>query len=180
MAIDRELIEYLPSFMREYKEIQQIMATEQIEIQSAWDAVEKVENNQFVASSDDDGLKRWEKILDIVPKATETLEERRFRVLSRINFELPYTIRRLKEILTTLCGDDGFEITVSGYEIEIKLALGNASMYQDVELLLNNTIPANMMQHISVLYNTYDVLSGFTHQELAAYTHREMKERVLA
>lgn len=180
MEIDRELINYLPPFMREYKEIKQIMATEQIEIQAVWDAVEEVENNQFVASSGDSGLKRWEKILDIVPKATDTLEERRFRILSRINFELPYTIKRLREILTTLCGADGFEITVEGYEIEIKLALGNASMYEDVELLLNNTIPANMLKHIKIMYNTYRILSGFTHQDLAAYTQRELKERVLA
>lgn len=180
MEIDRELINYLPPFMREYKEIKQIMATEQIEIQGMWDAVEEVENNQFVASSGDSGLKRWEKILDIVPKATDTLEERRFRILSRINFELPYTIKRLREILTTLCGEDGFEITISGYEIEIKIALGNASMYEDVELLLENTIPANMLKHITIMFNTYQILSGFTHQELAAYTHRELKERVLA
>ena len=90
--MDRKLINYLPYVVRDYAEFQGITGAEQPEFENAWAAVDDLLNNQFIKTAGNLGLSRWEKILGISPKGTDTLDDRRFRVLTRLNEELPYTL----------------------------------------------------------------------------------------
>lgn len=90
--MDRKLINYLPYVVRDYAEFQGIAGAEQPEFENAWAAVDDLLNNQFITTAGNLGLSRWEKILGITPKGTDTLDDRRFRVLTRLNEELPYTL----------------------------------------------------------------------------------------
>lgn len=178
---DRPLINYLPPYMQEYLEIKAIMAAEQPEIDSLWSSVEQTMADQFIMDSTEYGVMRWESMLKISPKATDTLDERKFRILTRLNQELPYTLIRLRETLTTLCGADGFviELEANKYHITIKLGVGNHSKYTEVQNLLKQMIPANLTQYIDILYNTQQMASLCRHMDLAAYTHTQVRNEVL-
>ena len=181
MATDRFLINYLPQFMQEYLEMQEIMKVEQIDVDDLWTAFDNVFSDQFVMDATENGVSRYEKMLGISPKGTDTLDERKFRILAMMNQELPYTYRRLEQVLTNLCGEDGFSIVLNHneYHVEIKLALGNKNNYSEVVDVLRKMIPANMTQHVQIMYNTHDVLSQYTHGRLSAYTHDQLRNEVL-
>ena len=178
--MDRRLIDYLPPYVQEYVEIREIMKAEQPEFEAAWVACENALNNQYIRDMDVYGVTRWESMLGIVPKATDTLEERKFRILTRLNSELPYTLARLKEALITLCGIDGFtiELQAAQYHIIVKLAVSNKNNYDDVVDLLKKMIPANMTQYVEMMYNNYILVGLYTHEQLASFTHNQIRNEV--
>lgn len=180
MATNRFLIDYLPPFMQEYHEIREIMEAEQPEVDVLWESCANVLEDQFISSASTNGVKRWEKIMNITPKDTDTLDERKFRIFSKMNQELPYTLAKLKESLITLCGEGNFSIDLQAenYHIEVKLALANKNNYQDVVDLLNKIIPANLTQHVQIMYNNHMVISQFTHDNLTSYTHEQLRNEV--
>ena len=181
MATDRKLINYLPQFMQEYREMATIMETEQFEIDRLWLEAENALADQFLLEATENGVMRWESMLGISPKDTDTLNERRFRILTKLNQELPYTLRKLERVLANLCGEDGFSIEVQAaeYNVEVKLAVGNHNNYSEVETLLNKMIPANMTRYIKLMYNSYATVGKFKHSRLTAYTHEQIRNEVL-
>lgn len=180
MVNDRKLIEYLPPFMQEYVEIQNIMEAEQPEIDLMWESSENALSDQFILEATEHGVKRWERMLNIAPKDTDNLDERKFRILTRLNQELPYTITKLEEALTTLCGAGEYSIDLQSgqYHIEVKLALDNQKNYQAVVDLLTKMIPANMTQFVQILYNPHMTFNQMTHAQLAAYKHDQLRKDV--
>lgn len=180
MVTDRKLINYLPTFMQQYKELATIMETEQVEIDSLWSETNNVLSDQFILEATENGVKRWENILEISPKDTDTLDERKFRILTKMNQELPFTLRKLEQILLNLCGNNMFSINVNAaeYHVEIKLALANKNNYQDVVDVLKKMIPANMTQWVQIMYNNHNVLARMTHAEMATYTHEQLRNEV--
>lgn len=180
MATDRKLIDYIPPFLQIYEKLATIMGTEQPEIDGLRAEVENVFADQFIMELTPNGAKRWETMLGISPKDTDTLGERRFRILSKQNTETPYTLRKLEQVLTKLCGANGYVIELKAeiYHIEVKLAVGNHNNYLEVKNILNRMIPANMTCHIDLLYNSNAVLSKMTHAQLSAYTHDRLRNEV--
>lgn len=180
MAMDRKLIDYLPPFVQEYREIKAIMDAEQITAETSWTDAENVLADQFVQDSTENGVARYEKILKIVPKGNYTLDERKFNILARMNEQLPYTVKQLHSSLTSLCGADGYTLNVdhNNYALTVKLALGNENSVNAVSQLLRKMLPANMMYNV-MLFNTHSILAAYTHEQLSAYTHKEVREVIL-
>lgn len=180
MATNRKLIHYLPPYMQEYLEMQTIMDTEQVEVDRLWLETENALSDQFILEVTENGIIRWESMLGISPKDTDTLDERRFRILTKLNQELPFTMTKLKEALTTLCGADGFYIDLQAnqYHIVVKLALSNENNYQEVVDLLKKMVPANLIQTVMIMYNTHNILTPFTHEYLSAFTHDQLRKEV--
>lgn len=131
--MDRKLINYLPYVVRDYAEFQGITGAEQPEFENAWAAVDDLLNNQFIKTAGNLGLSRWEKILGITPKGTDTLDDRRFRVLTRLNEELPYTLPQLRVILESLCGAGNYSADVADYTLLVKVGVAAKKNFQDVQ-----------------------------------------------
>ncbi|MDF2989444.1 MAG: hypothetical protein K0R50_4954, partial [Eubacterium sp.] len=112
--MDREIniLNYLPEFLTEFREFRELAAAENPELLSIWGILEDVLKDQFVADSTENGIKRWETILKIFPKGSDTLDIRKFRILARLNEKLPYTKRTLERQLTVLCGEDGYSVNL--------------------------------------------------------------------
>ena len=160
--MERKLIDYLPYVIRDYAEFQGIMGSEQPEIERAWDSVDDLFDNQFISTAGNMGLSRWEKILEITPKGTDTLEDRRFRILTRINEELPYTHRWLTNWLRSQCGADNPAPVVDGYTLWVSLPSGVD--YMNILDELRQRIPANLViaPHIRLAEATSKLFVGST------------------
>ena len=48
MAINRKIVNYLPLFIQDYREIAVIMDTEQVEIDRLWSSIDDVFADQFI------------------------------------------------------------------------------------------------------------------------------------
>ncbi len=179
--MERKLIDYLPHVVRDYAEYQGLTAGEQPEFERAWDRADELLDNQFVLTAGNLGLSRWEEILGIVPKATDTLDDRRFRVLTRLNEKLPYTLPQLQKILQILCGEGNFsaEMEAETYELIVKIGLAAKQNFRDVEALLERVSPENLIINLSQLYNTHAGLGRFTHVQLTAHSHHDLRNEVL-
>ncbi|MEA4831562.1 MAG: putative phage tail protein [Oscillospiraceae bacterium] len=178
----RQLIDYLPPVIKNVQEYQAIMNNgEQAEISALWDAVDYALDDQFVQSATENGVERWEKILGIKPKGTDILEDRKFRILSRISEQLPYTLPVLKNMLQSLCGADGYSVEVQNelYILKVKIALVAKSNFDDVNALLKRVVPANIVIELVLMYNTWSMIKNFTWDYLKAKTWRDIKNEVL-
>lgn len=177
----KKLQDYLPPILLKTYEFPLLCKTEQPEIDRLHDAADAVLDAQFLSTAGEYAIQRYEKIFGVVPQDTDTLDERRFKVLTRINTQLPFSVRRLRQQLETLCGADGYKFKVSGgkYTLSVKVALTAKRNQQAVEELLADIVPANMVRTTSLLYNQHADLTRFTHAQLALLTHFEIREEVL-
>ena len=161
----KKLQDYLPPILLRTYEFPLLCETEQPEIDRLHDAADAVLDAQFLSTAGEYAIQRYEKIFGVAPQDTDTLDERRFKVLTRINTQLPFSVRRLRQQLATLCG--------------VKVALTAKRNQQAVEELLADIVPANMVCTTSLLYNQHADLTRFTHAQLALLTHFEIREEVL-
>lgn len=177
--MDRKLIDYLPIFIQNYAEVEAIMNAEQVSVEKTWTSAEDVMNDQFITEATENGVKRWESILGITPKANFTLDERKFLILARLNEQLPYTMESLKTALTALCGADGYTLKIDSdkYVLTVKLALYNEKNIESVGELLDKMIPANLITKVTI-FNTHALLTGYTHEQLAQFTHKAIREEI--
>lgn len=177
----KKLQDYLPPILLKTYEFPLLCETEQLEIDRLHDAADAVLDAQFLSTAGEYAIQRYEKIFGVVPQDTDTLDERRFKVLTRINTQLPFSVRRLRQQLETLCGADGYKLELDGdrYTLTVKVALTAKRNQQAVEELLADIVPANMVCTTSLLYNQHADLTRFTHAQLALLTHFEIREEVL-
>ena len=179
--MDRKLIDYLPPILHEYAEFQALMETEQVEAERLWNAADLASTDFFLAELTQNGIERWESILQITPYATDSLSERRVRIQARLSEQLPFTLPMLHAQLQALCGPGNYVIalTPGSYLLEVKIALVSKSNFKDVQLLLRKMVPANMEVELSLLYNRHEQLEELTHAGLAERKHREIREEVI-
>lgn len=179
--MDRQLINYIPNVLMDVREIKSIMVAEQPEVSSLWIFLNNALNDQFIDNATENGVKRWEKILAIVPKGTDSLSSRKIRILARLNEELPYTFRKLCLQLESICGKDGYTAAVYGneYKLSVRISLVVKSNFNDVQRLLNRIVPANMIIDLLLKYNQHQTFLKMTHAQMKAFTHTQLREDVL-
>jgi len=179
--LDRLLINYLPEVLREYREFKAITSAEQDEMDTLWDALANALTDQFIWDATENGVKRWEAILKIYPKASDSLDDRKFRIIAKINEQSPFTITSLNQQLTNLCGADGYTSILQNtiYKLIVRVALTRKANYDDVEKLLRRVAPANIDVDLSLLYNQHSLLAGYTHMQLSTYTYNQIRNEVM-
>lgn len=175
------LTDYQPDILKNVTEMRAIMNAETPLIQAVWDACESCMNDQFISEATENGIARREKMLDITPYATDTLADRRFRLLSRYNENTPYTRKSLVNMLETLCGKDGYQLTIltSEFTVKVRVALTVRKQTDSVRELLERILPYNMVFSVELLYNIWQQFKSYTWAETEKFTWTELKEEVL-
>ena len=133
--------------MAEYKETNLTLTAENPEFVLVWKAADRALKNEFIATADEYGISRFEKILHILPSRDDTLESRRSRVQSRWFTSLPYTWRMLIQKLIALCGEDDFTITkqFDFYRIDLDVHLELFGQVEELERIIETMLPCNMV-----------------------------------
>ncbi len=179
------LLEYLPEFIRDIKEIKVIMSVEENFLTGEGEnlslAVKNVFKDQFINTASINGVKRYENMIKIVSRELESLDVRRFRLFVRFNEKLPYTVPKLKEQLEALCGNDGYNIEVDtgSCNLVVKIALKSKGMLDEVGAMLERMVPLNMFIDLDLMYNQHLTVEKFTHKFLRKYTHKGVRDEVL-
>lgn len=148
MIREVDLSSYLPPFMQNYKESVAALETENPEFFIVWKATDRVLYNHFIATADEYGISRFEKLLNIYPSSEDTLESRRSRVQSKWFNTIPYTMKVLLQKLVILCGDTSFSLTnnfTEGYTVTIDTDLELFGQVEELEYIINTMIPSNIV-----------------------------------
>ena len=170
-----DINQYLPEYVQEYREIQTIVKVENPELTALWSASENIVNDAYFNTLTEEGCKQWEQSLKLIVSPTDTLEERRFRIKAKSLDERPYSFRGVERILDNLCGKGNYTLSFEGFTAYVQLGLAISKMYDEVVATLDRIIPLNMILNISLKYNKHITLSPFTHGELSAYTHEQLR-----
>lgn len=148
MIREVDLVSYLPPYLQQYnQETVAALEAENPEFRLIWESSDRVLYNEFIATADEYGISRFEKILNILPSKEDTLESRRARVQSRWFTEIPYTLKALISKLIALCGDSNFEITKDFlyYKIGIETNLELFGQVEELEHIIETMLPCNMV-----------------------------------
>lgn len=149
-----DILNYLPDFMREYKELKCLLELENKELQKEYEEIERAFNNSFIFSTDKQGISIFEKMMKIYPKSTDTLQERQNRVYAKWNAVLPYTWRWLGEYLIAYFNDTDTTATPvlfnSEYRLDVRLEKYEDFDDYDYNIFkeLRVLIPANLTLNI--------------------------------
>lgn len=172
---------YLPDILKNVREFKAIMDAENPIIWDIWQAAEDLMNDQFITEATENGVAMREKMLGINPFATDTLEDRKFRLLSRYMEDIPYTRRSLESFLASLCGEDGYRITykTNDFTVNVRVELTAKRQVDSVDELLERVLPYNMIYTVELLYNQWQTVKPFTWDQMKALTWRDVKEEVL-
>lgn len=175
------MLNYLPLFMQNYPEMQSIMQSENEEFLQAKALHQRLIANRYVSTADTDGIARFEKFLNITPLDSDTLEERRFRCLSKWNRDIPYNYQKMLDRLNQLCGADGYalELNYTSQTLTARVVLQAKNSFAEIKTLLREMCPANLLIDVELMYNTHDQLSAYTHSQLAIYQHEQLRNEVL-
>lgn len=157
----KKLIEYMPPFLKNVREFNKIFDSEDIELQNLEVNLKKLLTEVIVSTADSYGLDRYEKILKI-KNDTNDINKRRFKILSRLNNQIPYSYNWLVEKLNTTIGKDNYKLNVNydEYKVEIEVA----SLFEDIAEILNKDLkeqlPANLIISVN-LFMTEEMQNNY-------------------
>ncbi len=147
---DVNLIEYLPPFVAEYKEIQKIMGAEDPEFDLLRAAKNKLQRNQYIIDCDETGISEYEKLLNIPTSPEDTLNSRISRCLMRWNETVPYTFKSLVNRLDMMCGKGNYQLipNFNNYVVEIVVSLELYGQTEELRKILSYILPVNIAANV--------------------------------
>lgn len=176
-----DVSKYYPAIMQEVREFQQISVAENSELNLVWEELQNVLDDQFIRDATLNGVARREKPLKIIPKTSDTLDVRKFRLLSRYNEDIPYTVPNLRNQLANLCGVNGYRINLlnNTFTLIVKVELVAKQNLDTVRELLERMVPLNMIIDCDLMYNQHKTLLVYTHRQLQQFTQFTLRNEVL-
>lgn len=172
------LATFLPPVTRDSKDVQELMRIEDTELQALWEAMCDIFYNQFISTMTAYGLQQWEKIFDVMPKATDTLQDRRTRILQLLMGTRPYTVLSFQAILDNIYGPGNVTIHVDNdkYEFWMELTADMMSKNMSIREFTETIVPKNLLILISNTQNATlrQYTGGYVRQQgvvaIAGYT----------
>lgn len=141
----------LPEYFRPIIEFREILKAHGYSLDKLDETSEKVKDNNYIATCDEDMIAYYEKLLGITYRFGDTMEYRRARVLQKYNTIVPFSIEFLRDKLTELYGEDGYEMSVDSASCKLKIKV-TSDRYGAIDLLYDllwDVVPA----HIQILAN---------------------------
>ena len=150
MTREVDLCQYLPEVIRNVREYQVLCNVESPQVNALWKALEVVFDNGFLYILTEYGCKRWEDILQLNSSDTDTLEIRRKNIWIRLNENLPYTWKRLVMLMDSICGENGYTMTLyhNDYFLDVSIQLTEQNLeshiVKQVLEMFERVLPANI------------------------------------
>ena len=144
---DIDISQFLPPVSRDSQDIQEVMRIENPEFKLLWDIMADILDNQFIPTMGEFGLSHWEWILEVLPQDTDTIEDRRNRILRLLAGTRPYTVEKLQEMLDATFGNGavGVDLDENLYEIWFILSKEMRERSGEVISYAEPIVPKNLL-----------------------------------
>ena len=152
---DIDIKNYVPPFLLKYGELKQLYESENPEFKELNTEIDNLLDNQFISSTNEKGIARYEALLGITGMQEYSLEERQIKVYTAWIDDIPYTFNTLKERIERLCGKGNFTLMVNNNEHKVIITthLEYQLQSEGLERMLEIILPANM---ILMITNSFD------------------------
>lgn len=155
--IEPSLMDYMPDIYKDVLEMEELLGAENEVFSNAFDSTVSLMNNQFIMSSDVDGISRYEKLFKITNKSGKTLEDRRYRVLLRLYTTEPFTLDYLNGLLNNIAAGSYAELdsasTLKNPILNINFNDNSESIWEDISHLIIRMSPLNTTLKFDFIYN---------------------------
>lgn len=144
---DIDISQFLPPVSRDSRDMQEIMRVENPEFILLWEIMADLLDNQFIPTMGELGLSHWEWILEVLPQDTDTIEDRRNRILRLLAGTRPYTVEKLQEMLDATFGSGavGVDLNENLYEIWFILSKEMRERLSEVINYAEPIVPKNLL-----------------------------------
>lgn len=175
------LLNYLPEFMQDIKEMQMIMNPNDKNIDKMHRNIDIILDNMFVKYATLSGIEQYESMLNIYPNITDSICDRKDRILAIYNEVLPFTEHTLINILNFLCGKDGYiyEISYTKLYLKIFIKLKKKQFENDIRNIVERIVPMNIFLSVSIKYNIWNDLRSISWTDASTYIWDNIKEEEL-
>lgn len=182
MNTSDKVLRYAPDLYIDNRDMLAVYNAQKSELTIYGQNINQAFLNNFVKYCDLDGIRRWEKIFNILAdEINDSLEYRQARVLNKLVQQLPYTRIFLEQMLAGLFGEDKYTLQIlnNTYIINIDIETSIDGLYEDTLRDIRNIVPANMAIHAIQVspymhmylnrHYTYGEMEQFTYGELSQY-----------
>lgn len=147
-----DIKDYWSPVVAESLEFTAIANAENPEFKYLWEKVYGLVDEYFVRTATEYGVSRMEKVLKITPLVSDTLEQRKERILWKMNLKLPYTMRFLKNILASMVGEENRQVEHDNdtQTLTVRIKNGSSDMGQ-LRKDLEKIIPAPLILNLEVM-----------------------------
>lgn len=147
-----DIKDYLPPVITDTLEFRAIADAENPEFNYLWEKMYGLVDEYFVATATEYGVSRMEKVLNIVPLANATLEERKAKIVWKRNLRIPYTMAFLKNIIISMVGEENqiIELDNDTMTLTIRIKEGSTDMSQ-LRRDLEKIIPQDLVLKLEVM-----------------------------
>lgn len=175
MRVDTKL--YFPGHIADIKEFQELAYSFDSMLQPLWEVMKRIHDNQYIDTLDDYGCRMHEGILGISVNPIDELDDRRRRIKGYYTSNLPYTSKKMNEVLTAMCGKDGYDLVIDAKlsRVTVNIKLNSVSLINNVYELIRQMIPASMVLSVEIIYNIHARFRSMTHEAMGQYTHEELR-----
>ena len=179
MTIDMQpnVIGYFPRHIKRMEEFEDIASTYDKMLKAVWDAESSTDDNRHFDTMDAETCSYWEKLMGLTPTSEDTLADRRRAVKAGWMSNAPYTAGKLKDILTTMLTEEGYELVIdkTGKKVSAGIKLAYILKYDYIADLVRRLIPADMISDVYIAYNRWQRFETVTWGELETETWESLQ-----
>lgn len=145
------LKKYLPEFVSEIKEFQEVDKACSSEIDELRSKLQQLQDNQFIETANNEGLRKYEQMLNIA--YVEDVPTRKFNILNKYNSTIPFTMMWLTNTLSTTLGKGSFllDMNYNKYTLTISVVASKEHLISSLYKDLRKKIPCNLILNITTL-----------------------------
>jgi len=148
MIAQMDLKQLLPSWYEGIRETDLLMTIENGLLEKLAEQIKKVQDNQYISTADSQTISIYEEMLGITPTAGDTLDLRRFRILTRMTTQKPYTVKYLKELLSSFGEPADLTMFYNEYRLLVEMNFEKYGQVTEVDYLFKSIVPANILVDI--------------------------------
>ena len=166
-----------PNALKGIPDLEQLYSAIDKQILKIQTQTTRLDEDNYFDNMSESRVARWEKVLGLMPSETDTLDERRFEVHSKLVDQLPYSYRVILSDLLALVSDAVLEIDYENQAVTVKITLENASMLAAVSDMLERKLPLNMTYTVETLYNVWRRIKPYKWGEISTLTWYQIKTK---
>lgn len=181
MDTSEKILRYAPDIYNENETMLTIYKSQNEKIEEYEVLIVQAFFNNFVKTADIEGVRKFEKIFNILAdEINETLEYRKSRLINKFASQLPYTKIFLDQMLKNIFGEGMYEVEILNKEYKVRIDIETQidNLFETTMEELREIIPANMIieQILTQLYMHKYLKKYFTHGAMRQFTYGELSQ----
>lgn len=139
--------EYIPNIYTDVTEMEVIVDVDDKLLDNEENILDDLENSQFIMTAPEHAIKEFEKLLNIYPLNTDSIEFRRIRVMNRLSMTPPFSLPYLREKLDNIIGVGKYScyMDYDNYTLYVESSAINQSYVNETYITINKLKPANIV-----------------------------------